>query len=46
MGNISAPMRLALNMSVQLGPNVSVQSYSKVNRVHQSQDLEKSPGVL
>ena len=33
MGNISAPVRLALNISVYLGPKVSVQSYSKVKRV-------------
>ena len=34
MGNISAPVRLALNKSVHLVPKVSVQSYSKVKRVH------------
>ena len=33
MGDISAPMRLTLNMSVHLGPKVSVQSHSKVKRV-------------
>ena len=33
MGNIPAPVRLALNMSVHLGTKVSVQSYSKVKRV-------------
>ena len=30
MGNISAPVRLALNMSAHLGPKVSVQIYFKV----------------
>ena len=33
MGNISAPVRLILNMSVHLGHKVSIQSYSKVKRV-------------
>ena len=33
MGNIFAPVRLALNMPVHLGPKVSVQSYPKVKRV-------------
>ena len=33
MGNMPAPVRLALNMSIQMGPKVYVQSYSKVNRV-------------
>ena len=30
---MSAPVRLALNMSVHLVPKVSLQSYSKVKRV-------------
>ena len=33
MGNISAPLRLALNMFVHLGPEVSIQSYYKVKRL-------------
>ena len=33
---MSAPVRLALNMPVHLGPKVSVQSYSKVKRLHSS----------
>ena len=33
MGDISTPVRLALNMSVHLGPKASVQSYYKVKRV-------------
>ena len=36
MGDISAPARFVLNMSVYLGPKVSVQSYYKVKRVHLS----------
>ena len=34
--SICAPLRLALNMSVHLGPKVSVQSYSKVKRVRRA----------
>ena len=40
---MSAPVRLALNMSVHLGPKVSVQSYSKVKRVLSSPNFSSHP---
>ena len=37
MGNMSAAVRLDLNISVNIGPKVSVQSYSKVKTVHKDE---------